>query len=295
MRHRPLRFESLEDRRVLATFTVINTDDAGAGSLRDAIAQANANDNSPGVVDTISFGPLFNTSQTILLTNGELAISESLTIDGPSADLLTVRASDPDGIKNGNGSRVFNIDDGTFALINVTLDGLTITGGDIGGFEVGESDAYSADFDMDADVDGNDFLIWQRGLRPSGAAPADGDADNDDDVDNADLTLWKSQYGSGASVAAATNSSIELVDEILDAPLAPVGWFLTAPMALPPLKNGVELETTAQIDLPIYAATATVLPTLPQQEQQTTAVSKRSPVADAADYIQTIDEAFARL
>ena len=39
---RRLRFEPLEERRLLATFTVTNTQDSGAGSLRQAIVDANA-------------------------------------------------------------------------------------------------------------------------------------------------------------------------------------------------------------------------------------------------------------
>ena len=35
--------EVVEDRRVLSTFTVLNLNDSGHGSLRDAIAAANAN------------------------------------------------------------------------------------------------------------------------------------------------------------------------------------------------------------------------------------------------------------
>jgi hypothetical protein len=149
---RRLRLESLEDRRVLATFMVSNTNDDGLGSLRNAIAQANANDNSPAVVDVIDFSSLFSTPQTILLTSGELSITESLTISGPGADLLTIDASGNDLtplVKDGAGSRVFNIDDGGFDLINVTLDGLTITGGDIGGFDV--------------DINGDHFLIENGG------------------------------------------------------------------------------------------------------------------------------------
>ena len=42
-RRRRLFVEQLEDRRLLATFTVINTDDSGAGSLRQAIVDANSN------------------------------------------------------------------------------------------------------------------------------------------------------------------------------------------------------------------------------------------------------------
>lgn len=137
---RRLRMESLEDRRVLATFTVTNTSDAGPGSLRDAIAQANANNNSPAVVDVIDFGPLFSTPQTILLLNDELSITESLVIEGPGAELLSIDASGNDAtplVKDGQGSRVFNIDDGDSETnIEITLSGMTITGGDLGGLDV---------------------------------------------------------------------------------------------------------------------------------------------------------------
>ena len=52
---------------------------------------------------------------TITLTQGELAITDSLTINGPGANLLTIDASGNDptpDVNNGDGSRVFNIDDG---------------------------------------------------------------------------------------------------------------------------------------------------------------------------------------
>ncbi len=47
------RLELLEDRLVPTMFTVLNTSDSGANSLRDAITQANA-DSSPGT-DVITF------------------------------------------------------------------------------------------------------------------------------------------------------------------------------------------------------------------------------------------------
>lgn len=49
-----LRVEQLEDRRLLATFTVLNTMDSGAGSLRQAITDANANLNGANA-DEIHF------------------------------------------------------------------------------------------------------------------------------------------------------------------------------------------------------------------------------------------------
>jgi hypothetical protein len=78
------RLEVLEDRTVLSTFTVMNTADSGAGSLRQAILNANAN---PGA-DVINFAS--GLTGTILSTSGPLGITDSLTIKGPGAAKLTV-------------------------------------------------------------------------------------------------------------------------------------------------------------------------------------------------------------
>jgi len=64
----------------------------------------------------------------------------------------------------------------------------------------GNVPADDADFDGDNDVDGQDFLIWQRGLGV-GTMIASGDADDNGMVDAADLAVWKAQFGGGASVA----------------------------------------------------------------------------------------------
>jgi hypothetical protein len=62
-----------------------------------------------------------------------------------------------------------------------------------------------ADFDFDDDVDGEDFLIWQRGFGMSGQAlRTNGNANNahDFDVDAEDFAVWQTQFGgAGASVA----------------------------------------------------------------------------------------------
>ena len=52
----------------------------------------------------------------------------------------------------------------------------------------------SADFDEDGDVDGADFLTWQRGLGV-GSTHAEGDADGDGDVAAVDLAVWRYQFG----------------------------------------------------------------------------------------------------
>ncbi|MCL4762162.1 MAG: hypothetical protein KJ018_10390, partial [Burkholderiales bacterium] len=76
-----------------ATIDVTTLADAGAGSLRDAVQQANA---SPGP-DTITF----SVAGTITLTSGQIAINDALTITGPGAASLTI---------DGNlASRIFSI------------------------------------------------------------------------------------------------------------------------------------------------------------------------------------------
>lgn len=60
----------------------------------------------------------------------------------------------------------------------------------------------SADFDNDGDVDGADFLIWQRGFGGAGQPPSAGDANGDGNVNAVDLAIWKAQFGpAGASAA----------------------------------------------------------------------------------------------
>src|SRR5829696_9394082 len=70
-----------------ATYTVTNNADSGAGSLRQAIIDADA---TTGVADTINFDPTsLGSSATITLTSSLPPITDGagLTIDGGSADI----------------------------------------------------------------------------------------------------------------------------------------------------------------------------------------------------------------
>jgi hypothetical protein len=107
-----LCFERLEDRTVPSTLTVSNLSDTGAGSLRQAVLDANAN---PGA-DVIRFAPAACVG-TIALSGGQLNITDDLIIDGPGAGRLAISGNDA--------SRVFQIGIG----VAVGIDGLTITRG----------------------------------------------------------------------------------------------------------------------------------------------------------------------
>ncbi|MEM8946214.1 MAG: ASPIC/UnbV domain-containing protein, partial [Planctomycetota bacterium] len=67
--------------------------------------------------------------------------------------------------------------------------------------------AGDADFDQDSDVDGQDFLAWQRGFGTAQPAHSDGDTDLDGDVDGADLAIWQSLYGGTTAASTANDDS----------------------------------------------------------------------------------------
>ncbi|MCA9237349.1 MAG: lamin tail domain-containing protein [Planctomycetales bacterium] len=80
----------------------------------------------------------------------------------------------------------------------------------------GEGPAVPGDFDGDADVDGGDFLIWQRGFGAAQltATAADGDADADRDVDGADLAQWGASFGTTLAPAVAAAFSDQAAEAI---------------------------------------------------------------------------------
>jgi len=94
-----------------ATITVTNTNDSGAGSLRQAIADAVNG-------DTINFNSSLN-GQTIMLTSGHLLVTTNVAINGPGANRLAVDAN--------HASRLFYIAAGK----DVTISGLTISNGKV--------------------------------------------------------------------------------------------------------------------------------------------------------------------
>jgi hypothetical protein len=113
MRREPsfaLALEQLEDRITPSTLTVVNNFDTGAGSLRDAIGHAKDG-------DAIVFAPGL-TGQTITLTSDELAIKNSVDIEGPGADKLAI-----------SGSNEYRIFDLVSEGLTVQVAGLTITHG----------------------------------------------------------------------------------------------------------------------------------------------------------------------
>ncbi len=93
-----LAVEPLEDRAVPAVYLVDTLADDGIGSLRQAVLDAN---DMPGA-DQVRFAAGLH--GTFELENGEIAITDHLTIRGPGSNRLTISGE--------NQSRIFRIDNG---------------------------------------------------------------------------------------------------------------------------------------------------------------------------------------
>ena len=122
------------------TITVINTNDSGPGSLRQALAVVNDG-------DTINFDPSLK-GQTISLTSAELVINKSITISGLGPNLLAVSR-----VQNAPAFRIFNV----VAGLTVVIQGLTISNGSATQFGCGGGifNAGSALSVMNCTVSGN--------------------------------------------------------------------------------------------------------------------------------------------
>src|ERR1043165_4279052 len=92
-----------------ATITVINTNDSGAGSLRQALAVAHDGDRI-----------IFAVSGMITLTSGGLGVTKNVTISGPDANQLAV-----------NGSQAL-FAFGVFPQRTVSISGLSIRNAQVG-------------------------------------------------------------------------------------------------------------------------------------------------------------------
>jgi uncharacterized repeat protein (TIGR01451 family) len=175
-------------------FTVTNLSDGPApgpdGSLRKAIADANANSGA----DNIVFGS--SLSGTIALNQASIPITEALTITGPGADVLAIDAYYGLG-------RIFTVDPAT-AGDPVSISGLTMAYG----HPVGSGGAI---FNQDAKLTVADSLLYANASGSAATGIAGGAiADNAGYASGAQTTIVNSTvvnnsaaYGAGGGVASS--------------------------------------------------------------------------------------------
>jgi Right handed beta helix region len=194
--------EFLESRIAPATFMVTNLDDGGAGSLRDAIAEANDHLGA----DVIVFKKVL--TGTIDITSGQIPIIDTLTIKGPGATKLALDANFR--------SRFFFVSDGNADKDSpLTVSGLTFFrgkqpttagAGEPGGaiFSVESLNAIGCVFNKNAaDGSGGAVDIEQLIGAPIGA-----------DIRNSSFVSNTNDNFGGGAIIAKVNGSVTLKNSL---------------------------------------------------------------------------------
>jgi hypothetical protein len=173
------------------TWVVNNTNDSGAGSLRDIVSLTQSG-------DTIEFAPGLN-GQTITLTSGVITINDSITITGPGASELTVSGN--------NNGEIFSIG----GSASVTVSGLSLTGGNgfnpgaftIGGGAINNFGILSV---VNCDIFGNTTSISGGGIcnQPGGNLT----------VTNCTITRNSAPDNAGGGIASFTGTTMVISSNI---------------------------------------------------------------------------------
>jgi hypothetical protein len=91
--------------------------------------------------------------------------------------------------------------DGAVTISYVGSSGIGSAGNDVVLSLLADS-SPNADFDSDGDVDGADFLVWQRNVGAANPTQSQGDADGNGVIDAADVAVWQTQFGPGTPAGA---------------------------------------------------------------------------------------------
>jgi len=185
--YRP-QIELLEERRLLATFLVLNTNDSGAGSLRQAILDANSNPNVGGP-DVIDFNIPGSGVQTISPVTALPTITDPVIIDGYSQSGASSNTNGP-GLGD-NAVLLIQLS----ATPNAFVAGLSITAGSstVKGLVINQG--FSSGITLQGNG-GNTIVGNFLGTDPTGATAAG----NGDSVD-----VFSSGNTIGGTSAAARN------------------------------------------------------------------------------------------
>jgi parallel beta-helix repeat protein len=173
-----------------ATFTVTNLDDAGPGSLRQAVEDANAEPGPHLIVFDLDPADL---PGTITLTTGQLSLEQDVEIQGPGADQLTVSGNDA--------SRVFEIGDTTVAEIS----GLTVADGDES-FGAGIRVLDDASLTLSESVIENNLGSFGGGIM----------VQNNASLTASDITVRGNEASFGAGIIVQNFASLTLSDSVIE-------------------------------------------------------------------------------
>src|SRR5258706_7021024 len=200
------------------TFTVSNTNDSGAGSLRQAILDANVN-NENDVIDFDSVA--FSTAQTITLSSGQLSIGpdessgtqKSLAITGPGANILTISGN--------HQSRVISVE----SRAKATISGVNITAGNgVGGADYFGSGGAILVKNGSLNIEENTLILKDSILSGNESLTNGGggiEAFSTTTIIN--TTIFNNRAVLGGGVAAATTTRVHIKNSTISANSATLG------------------------------------------------------------------------
>ena len=199
-----------------STFTVTNTDDAGSGSLRQALIDAN---NNAGA-DTVVFDAAV--SGTITLTTGRLEATESVVVQGPgSANLSVSRATGQifylykSGVSNDISISGLTLTGGATAInswsANLVLDDVVVSGSTYDSGIILESNVSS----LDQSLTISNSVITGANVTSNGAGihVGDGFGQHAVSIDNTEITNNIGVMTGGLRVDSA--SSVVITDSVI--------------------------------------------------------------------------------
>ena len=83
----------------------------------------------------------------------------------------------------------------------------------LGADAINAAASLRGDYDADGDVDGGDFLVWQRGLGSTSSLAADGSLNGA--VDGADLAVWGRMFSQSVPIPGSVSGVAEPVTSVL--------------------------------------------------------------------------------
>jgi hypothetical protein len=135
---------------------------------------------------TIGFGQALGSGTTAAFGELKMNLNFGPFQDPPGDSSAFPRQPGPFSISTTQGSAA------TFRGISLGYD---VT------YDISAATTEDADFDGDGDIDGADFLTWQRGVGTAGTQ-AQGNADGQGLIDGADLAIWEAQFGTATAASA---------------------------------------------------------------------------------------------
>ncbi len=146
-------------------------------------------------------GGIFDTVYSVDASPGNFAVSNFVLSGYIASDFATAQAEKNNPTGNHNYMKISGLTASTLLLEGLTIGGGTGQGEEaISGIQIVDAAALDGDYDLDRDVDGADFMVWQKTLGSTTNLAADGN--HSLQIDAGDLAVWKGNFGQTGALPA---------------------------------------------------------------------------------------------